>query len=162
MTGRFLIATLCLAGMSAPAFAALAPRDSWGKAGVSLDQYRADAVMCGRRGYYLDVSKTSAAQTLVKASSQIENLMMGGGSNTGLDPIVMAVQGARPEQQFRAIATLQKTTVETCLSDLGYVRFRLTDAQRDQLEKLRAGTPERHAYLHSLASDPKILSTQHL
>jgi hypothetical protein len=162
MTGRFLIAALCLTGISAPALAAFAPRDSWGKAGVSLDQYRADAVMCGRRGYHLDVSGTHAAQTLVKASSQIENLMMGGGSNTGLDPIVMAVQGARPEQQFRAIATLQKTTVDGCLTDLGYVRFRLTDAQRDQLEKLRAGTPERHAYLHSLASDAKILSTQHL
>jgi hypothetical protein len=159
MTGRFPLVIACMT-LSIPAVAALAPRESWGKAGVSLEQYRADAVMCGRKAYYLDVSKTEAAQALVKASDRIESLMMGGGSNTNLDPIVMAVQGARPEQRFREIAALQKSTVATCLTDLGYVRFRLTEDQREHLEKLRAGTPERHAYLHGLASDPKILSTQ--
>ena len=160
MPGRYLLVALGIVGLAAPAFAASAPRESWGKAGVSLAQYRADAVMCGRKAYYLDVSKTEAAQALVKASDRIESLMMGGGSNTNLDPIVMAVQGARPEQRFREIAALQQSTVATCLSELGYVRFRLTHDQRERLEKLRAGTPERHAYLHGLASDPKILSTQ--
>ncbi len=152
--------------VSTAALGASAPRESWGKAGVSLDQYREDAVLCGRQAYYLDVSETPAAKALVRASSQIENLPSNINENnfqpvSGAEAIAMAVQGARPEQRFREIAALQKSTLENCLTSLGYVRFRLTEEQRDHLSKLRSGTPERHAYLHSLASDPKILSTQH-
>jgi len=150
---------------STGASGASAPRESWGKADVSLDQYREDAVLCGRQAYYLDVSNTPAAKALVRASSQIENLPSNINENnfqpvSGAEAITMAVQGARPEQRFREIAALQKSTLENCLTSLGYVRFRLTEAQRDHLSKLRGGSPERHAYLHSLASDPKILSAQ--
>ena len=146
--------------------ASSAPKESWGKAGVSLDQYREDAVMCGRQAYSLDVSDTPAAKALVRASSLIENLPSNINETalqpvSGVEAITMAVQGARPEQRFREIAVLQKSTLEKCLTSLGYVRFRLTEEQRGHLSKLHAGTPERHAYLHSLASDPKILSTQH-
>ena len=152
--------------VSTAAHAASAPRESWGKADVSLDRYREDAVLCGRQAYYLDVSDTPAAKALVRASSQIENLPSNINENalqamSGVEAITMAVQGARPEQRFREIAALQKTTLEKCLTSLGYVRFRLTEEQRDHLSTLHSGTPERHAYLHSLASDPKILSTQH-
>lgn len=151
---------------SPAALAASAPRESWGKAGVSLDRYREDAVLCGRQAYYLDVSDTLAAKALARASSQIENLPSNINETTsqpvsGAEAIAMAVQGARPEQRFREIAALQKSALEKCLTSLGYVRFRLTEEQRGHLSKLRGGTPERHAYLHSLASDPKILSTQH-
>jgi hypothetical protein len=38
------------------------PMTSWGKASVAFDTYRADAVECGREGYFADVSDTEAAK----------------------------------------------------------------------------------------------------
>src|SRR5690349_8331239 len=56
------------------AVAAPAPQESWGKPGVSFDQYRQDAVECGREGYYLDISQTADAKEFVRASRQLDTL----------------------------------------------------------------------------------------
>jgi len=150
--------------LASPADAAPAPETSWGKAGVSFDQYRQDAVECGRQGYYLDVSQTDAAKTLVSASKQLDTVTQG--SFASMDPLEYAntqqriVQGARPQKQFHDVKKLLQSTVDQCLADRGYSKFRLTDDQRHGMKKLKLGSPERHDYLYRLATNPAVLAAQ--
>jgi hypothetical protein len=157
-------APFLLIALASPAIAAPGPEASWGKAGVPFDQYRQDAVECGREGYYLDVSQTDAAKTLVGASKQLDAVTSSGFAS--VDPVEYAntqqriVYGARPDKQFRDIKHLLQAKVDQCLTGRGYTKFRLTDDQRRSMKKLKVGSPERHAYLYSLASNPTVLATQ--
>lgn len=151
-----LAATLPVAALAAPA-----PTLSWGKAGVSLPTYRAESIGCAMRAYYTDVSDTHAAKNFVQGSKQIDTII-----NSGADYMDAAtsighvVDGVNPDRGIREIKQFQLDLVAKCLLDHGYHRFRLTDDQRKHLEKLKAGSDARHAYLHRLASDPEILSAQ--
>jgi hypothetical protein len=161
------LAGLCLA---APAFAGSKPNPvSWGKIGVSFEQYRQDAVDCTREGYYLDVSGTEAAQTLKRASSQIENNEVnlynpyGSSWPTQVDIVTRSdaiAQGTRPDKRFKEVRALQEDAVAKCLIERGYKRFTLTRDEQDHLAHLKAGSDARHQYLYSLAVNPKILSAQ--
>ena len=72
---RRLFAVSTFVGLIAfPAFAAPAPQESWGKAGVSLAQYRQDLLECGLKGHYTDVSNTQDAKVLVDASRQLDTM----------------------------------------------------------------------------------------
>ena len=155
-----LLATFLVATTASAALAAPAPQVSWGKAGITLDQYRQDALECGLKGHYTDVSQTQDAKVLARASGRLENLP------TTLDPMDYAVtQGhiiasARPDLRFRNVKnTLESTTAE-CLVERGYSRFTLTDEQRHALTKLKVGSDQRRAYLYSLASNPAVLQNQ--
>ncbi len=169
MIGRYLLVGLCAVTLSTSAIAASEPRESWGKAGVSLDQYRSDAVTCATRAYYQDVAQTDGAKRLAAASRQIDTLasqVSGGGSypyyaDPAVTAIARTVDAARPDKAYREVGALQQATLDTCLSQLGYIRFRLTEEQRQQLGRLHNGSDQRRAYLHSLASDPAILAAQH-
>ncbi|WP_116092188.1 hypothetical protein [Sphingomonas crusticola] len=163
---------IALPGVAA---AAPAPALSWGKPRVSLATYRAEAIGCGMRAYYTDVSDTKAAQSFVEGTRRID-ATLGASSATPLPGVSSAqaaqdaignyttvqqiVHSVHPEEGFQEIKDLQGSLVAKCLIDHGYHRFHLTDAQRKRLEKLKVGSEERHAYLHKLASDPEILSTQ--
>src|SRR5690242_6286506 len=46
--------------------------ESWGKAGVSFDQYRADAIECGRAGVQLDIANSEPVKVLKRGTSQME------------------------------------------------------------------------------------------
>ena len=46
---------------------------SWGKAGVTLTQYRADAIACGQNAAATDLSNTDPAKALVIGSRLIGN-----------------------------------------------------------------------------------------
>ena len=169
MIGRYLLAGVCAVTLSTSAFSASEPRESWGKAGVSLIQYQDDAVACASRAYYQDVAQTDGAKRLVEASRRIDSLASfatGVGqpyfTNPAVTAIARTVEAARPDKAYREVAALQQSTLDTCLSQRGYVRFRLTEDQRQRLGKLRNGSPERRAYLHSLASDAAILAAQHI
>jgi hypothetical protein len=70
------------------------------------------------------------------------------------------VQAARVDVQIKGVGQLLQSTVDNCLIDHGYRRFRLTAEQQRHLRKLRQGSPERHAYLFSLASDPRVMAAQ--
>lgn len=70
------------------------------------------------------------------------------------------VQGARLDVQLKRTGARLQSAIDTCLANHGYRRFRLTDEQQRHLRKLRRGSPERHAYLFSLASDPRVLEQQ--
>lgn len=68
--------------------------------------------------------------------------------------------GARPERQIAALKVAMEDIVAQCLIDRGYSRYVLTPEQRKALRKMRKGSDRRHAYLHSLASDPVVLEQQ--
>src|SRR5438309_11050074 len=92
------IALLSLAYTAA--LAAPAPTQSWGKVGISLAQYRQDALECGLKGYYTDVSQTEAAKTLGTASRRLDNLSVGGvaataGENAIDEEVLFANQSQR-------------------------------------------------------------------
>jgi hypothetical protein len=65
-----------------------------------------------------------------------------------------------PERQIAKAGDLMKAALEHCLAGRGYVRFRLTGAQRHRLAKLAPGSEARRAYLFSLASNADILARQ--
>ena len=161
------------------ASAAPAPQDSWGKAGVSLAQYRQDAVDCAVQGYNLDISKTEDAQAFVRASRQLDNIPGGAtiaetttpGSPNDNSINVMVdfsiaqqhiIDSVRPEQRFKNIKQMQIGKVDECLVQRGYSKFRLTDEQRHRLSKLKFGSEQRREYLYELASNPSILASQKL
>ena len=177
---RLLALSLCLV-FATSAAAAPAPNESWGKAGVTFDQYRQDAVECGREGYYLDISETADAKEFVKASRQLDTLNgMASPTTNNVNPNGQVspnsvdqaarfaatqqhiIENVRPDQRFRNLQQTLQSTTDNCLIKRGYSRFSLTDDQRRRLRKLKVGSEERHAYLFRLASDPTILTKQAL
>jgi hypothetical protein len=151
---------LSILAVAIPASAQAAPI-SWGRAGISLVQYRADAVECGRLGANTDISKEPATQAIVAAERFTErNLNV---PVIGPDAVQEQALMARRIPPARKLAEAQSAMLsqtEKCLTRLGYSRFTLTSEQSRRLGRLRPGTPERHAYLHALASDPAVLAKQ--
>ena len=164
-----LLITACGVATAADAQRRQTPIVTWGKAGVSLDEYRADSIACASEAYYLDVSSTTAAQQLVSASRQLQTIEdtrprpmnMDESISYGAD-IGNTLNHYRPDRQFEAIEDIQQQTLDTCLTQRGYHQFRLTDSQRQELRRLDRGTEERRAYLHSLAADAEVLRQQSL
>ena len=76
------------------------------------------------------------------------------------ESIQRALLLAAPEVQWERAARIMQGELEKCLTERGYVKFHLTKAQAHRLKKLEAASLERRAYLHSLASDPKVLEAQ--
>lgn len=162
---------LTLAALSStPAFATDARVTSWGNSGVSFEQYRRDAVECGRQGYYLDVSDTEAAHVFREASHKLDSndtdlaaAAMAGDRDRTMNIVASSsriVEGTRPQKRLREVRDLLAETVAACLTGRGYRRFQLTSAQQARLHRLPVGSPERHSYLYSLASDARVLGAQ--
>lgn len=171
-THALLAAALMLAQAPAPASAA-EPIDTWGKAGVSFEEYRDDAITCGRTAHYADVSQTEHARAFAEATRRLEaaddHSMGPAGASAADDAYRMAEIGARserirssirPEKRLRELKAALVSIVERCLEERGYSRFRLTVEQEQALNRLAKGSPERHAYLHRLASDPSVVAGQ--
>jgi len=68
----FAFAALVAALFAVPLTAARTEAVSWGKAGISIDQYRTDSITCGRAGYYAGVSNTDAAHVFKAATGQLQ------------------------------------------------------------------------------------------
>lgn len=62
---------------------ATTPSISWGKPGVSFENYRADAIACARAAYDLDVGGTEAAAILRDASRKIDTIAETGVPDSG-------------------------------------------------------------------------------
>ena len=150
-----LIALAAAVGLSAAAAAATRPALSWGKAGVSYEEYRADATACLRAAVATDLTGTEPAEALVLASRRIETAM-----NTDPWSVAEVTDMARPDLSIRQARDIIQGRLNHCLVEHGYHRFRLTDEQRRQLNRFSLRQPERQVYLHSLASDPQILASQ--
>ena len=176
-------AVMLLAFTTAPALAAPAPETSWGKAGVSLADYRADATRCLTLVEHMDLRGTEPANALASGTRRIDSIYaQAGGEFGGAGPpvgqggpagqaaasnavqpgsqVMNVVEFTRPQHRINQVRDLMRVAMDACLTELGYSRFRLTDAQREQLSHLRYGRPERHAFLHRLASDPAVLAAQ--
>jgi hypothetical protein len=148
--------------------------ESWGKAHVSFDQYRSDAVECGRAGVHIDIANTAPVQALKRGTREMEANDQGAQAySAGATPeqlmdqtVVLANQYQRIREHTRADVQVAKvkgmmlTETEACLAARGYSRFRLTGDQHRHLARLRVGKPERHEYLYRLASDPAVLTNQ--
>jgi hypothetical protein len=146
------------------------PTMSWGKPGVSYEDYRSDATICLRLAAGTDLTGTEPANALVLASRRMETIatsdftpMVGG----GFDPVINAVNAmqmarmqARPDLRIRQARDILQARLDHCLEEHGYRRFQLTDDQRRQLNHFATRPPERQVYLHSLASDPQVLAAQ--
>ena len=170
MRHLFVISLLLFASSAA---SATAPKDSWGKVGVTFGQYRQDSIDCATQGYYTDVADSNAAKTLVVASRRLDNLSGAGVAVApGADPMDQAIQfandnqrivdQARPDKQFSDVKNILQSVVEECLTGRGYSKFRLTDVQRRRLTKMKFGSEKRREYLYSLASNPSVLRKQAL
>lgn len=172
VTGSRRIAVGIALLLTGAATAAEPPRTSWGRADVGFDQYRTDAIACGRAGLGTDIADLKAVKTLAAASQQIDTLLqVPRGTVTAdgtIDPVALntaqqvarTVESANPRARIKEVRAALLSTVEQCLTARGYVRFDLTDEQRRQLRVLKPGSPERHAYLHALASNPGVLERQ--
>lgn len=178
---RHLFAVSLAAVAATSAVAAPAPKESWGKAGITLAQYRQDALDCGLQGHYTDISKTDDARAFVQASRQLDTVTTGGAtapittqinatgpnSTNAADQLVEyanqqnhIVDSVHADQRFRNIKKMLVSNTDQCLMSRGYAKFVLTDEQRHRLTKLKAGSDERREYLYSLASNPAVLQTQ--
>jgi hypothetical protein len=142
---------------------------TWGKAGVSLDEYRADSIACASEAYYLDVSNTTAAQRLVAASRQLQTIEDTRPRPTRMDEAIgygadigNTINHYRPDRQFEAIEEIQQQSLDSCLIHRGYHQFRLTESQQQHLRRLDRGSDQRRLYLHSLATDAEVLRQQSL
>ncbi|HSG35034.1 MAG TPA: hypothetical protein VLA37_10900 [Sphingomonadaceae bacterium] len=167
------ILTASLAAAASPVSAERKPVDSWGRAGVSFENYREDAIECATIGYYADVSETEQAKQFVRASKRLEatdDYSLGPPGASAADDMTRMVnqaamsdrivQSIRPERKMKELHSGMLYLVEQCLVERGYSQFRLTEEQQEQLRDLKKGSDERHRFLHSLASDPSILADQ--
>ena len=166
--------------IAASVAAAPAPKESWGKAGITLAQYRQDSLECGLKGYYTDISKTDDAKAFVNASKQLDAITSGasapmtlGGNATGpdatngLDQMAQyadeqqhIVDNVRPDERFKSIKHTLESATDQCLVSRGYSKFELTEDQRHALRHLKAGSDQRREYLYRLASNPAVLQGQ--
>jgi hypothetical protein len=177
---RMLVVAACIMVVAAsPAAARLVSAGygkSWGKAGVSLEQYRADSVACGRLAAGTDLRGTDPAEALViatrlidngdegsQAAAKIANSQAGGAPVSVIDlagPSLLVDQMVNPGRQISKAADILHSTLDQCLTERGYRRFHLTSDQMRRLSKLPLGSDARRSYLHSLASNPQILARQ--
>jgi len=157
-----VIATVMILPAS-PTAAADKPFVSWGRAGVDFETYRNDSIECAGSAYFADVSETEQAQAFVRGTTRMESI-----DGLPLDPIEMAARYAeiersvRPERRMEQLERGLQQILEDCLIERGYAQFSLTDEQREQLSDLKKGSPERHQFLHALASNPEVLKAQAL
>ncbi|KRA62594.1 hypothetical protein ASD89_22620 [Caulobacter sp. Root656] len=152
--------TLWIAALMLPAAAqaeAGQPYISWGKAGVSFEQYRSDSVACGTRGATRDMREQQAFKDVVHGTNFQDSALERGDAVE----YVMIYQ-----RNFRgSIPTLQKfmvNDVEECLVDRGYSPFALNREQTKQLYKYEKGSQERFHYLYQISIDPEVLRGQKL
>jgi hypothetical protein len=162
MPPLFMLGLSALALASSPAFAAGKRADqSWGRPGVSLATYHNDALDCANRACGVQVERRPYGP----ASSAWAGVFLPSAIWTSLTPgripvyTTTYVEGYRHAARMDTVDQLQ-AVVDSCLTERGYQRFRLTSAQLRTLRHLRAGSAEREQYLHSLGSDARVLGAQ--
>ena len=149
---------------------------SWGKAGVSMADYRLDSAQCiieGSSGGPTQGSDASASKS-TNPNQTSDTTGSQGGTNgpagTSGGGAIVYSGSASPEDANQAAIQVrdrqlaakraQKMAMEQCLVSRGYKRFSLTPEQAAHLAKLPEGSAERRAYLHGLGSDPAVIAAQ--
>lgn len=137
------------------------PEISWGRVDVPFDTYRTDAIACGRLGANADIADQPATAAFVAAERSSDRTL--NASLAGADTIreqTMVRQRLNSQKRVAELQNVHLTATERCLTRLGYRRFILTKDQTRALRRLQPGTAARHAYLHALAGDATVLTSQ--
>lgn len=153
--------------------AATAPDVSWGKPGVAYEDYRRDAAACGTRGATTSMKGQAEYDAVIlglgRQDSDIDNDLYTPPNAFREDQTVKlardyALNGARsrPEPKIKRLQAFLAQQVTACLSDKGYVPFRLTPKQSAVLNTYKKGSDARFRFLHGLASDEAVLRRQRL
>lgn len=147
-----ILAAAALAGCAT----ADAPATSWGKAGVGMDAFLADAAYCanstaGVRGERVLLVQGPAGITTSVDKNNSE------ASNQSLDAMLGQAEAVR-RAQIQADRRARQQAHDQCLAEKGYREFHLTRAQRAHVASLPEGSPERAAYLHQLGADPAVIA----
>jgi len=124
---------------------------SWGQPGATFEFYEDATLECLAR----------AAKFTPDLSGETP---MAQAPTTSLDSMDAMISQAWVVEnaQIREARRQRQGVIDACLTELGFVKFGLTDAQLAVLDALPRGTEERKHYLHSLGSDPAILRAQGL
>ena len=134
---------------------------SWGRAGVSLAAYHGDALYCANRAYGVNVQM----RPIGPMGTGYAGIALPAAVWTSLTPGRIPVYTTTYAEAYRHAALLDtieqlQAVVDSCLTERGYRRFRLTSAQMRTLRTLPQGSAERERYLPSLGSDAQVLSAQ--
>ena len=177
MVSRIVAFGTIAALLAAPAIARGKPGNvSWGKPNVPYASYNQDSQQCANRAFGVNAQmlpKTAEALGAIQAMnlysffSYWESRDHGGGTYAAaaVRPDRVPFRNTSYTSLFQHSAYVDvveqlQAVVDRCLVERGYHKFRLTNAQMDRLQRLKAGTAEREHYLHSLGSDPSVLATQ--
>lgn len=154
MRSTLLILILTLIASTGTAMAAKRPpTTTWGKSGISFDDYRRDARDCALQGAKADIRKWQPTKSVVAATREQDRIL----ENQTLSPNNPMIDYAMVyHRSIRGnVAEVQQTMVgvlETCLIDRGYREVVLDRGQERQLRKLKWGTEARARYLYALAT----------
>jgi hypothetical protein len=163
MTFRLAVTGMAALALAAAPALAVGKRsnESWGRAGISFDQYRSDALECGNRAYGVQVQMRPVGPLASGWLSVVLPASVWTSLTPGRIPIYTTtyVEAYRNAARIDTVEQLQ-AVVDSCLVDRGYQRFRLTSAQMRRLRQLEPGSAERQQFLHSLGSDAQVLQTQ--
>ena len=143
---------------------------SWGKPGVSLEQYRADAVQCALEASSYDITQAPVGQKLLAYNKGRERARlyawMQAPTQWGSDGPFLVRSSPWLEHfedtVYLETRDLQYDVLGRCLRERGYRQFRLTAQQIKTLDGLQRGSEARRTYLHRLASDPVVMAHQSL
>ncbi len=135
-----------------------APATSWGKVGISMTDFLADAAFCAQ----------ASADVRAQREVLIQSRQTGGGSATpgsseaaqASNDALLAAANDQRNAQVHADARARQAAHDQCLRDRGYTQFRLTAEQRTHLDAFPADSQERRNYLYQLGRDPSVLQTQ--
>ena len=165
------------------------PVTSWGKAGISMLDYRTDSGQCALIGatYGYDGSGTRTAGTITGQNAGVPPLPPSGaaaassaasggtgatnagsrnspGASTSRDDATVSDYANRAAMQQRteemAAQRARNDALKFCLASRGYTEFELTREQRAKLAQLPRGSDERRDYLYSLATNADVLNAQ--
>jgi hypothetical protein len=150
--GFAVVMGIMLASSGAAQAADRPPIESWGKSGVTFDQYRADSVECAKIGYFRDVSQDEPAKRFIRGFETADRLMNFPSPADGGDDWMLSVRRTQPDRQKRLLHGIQVGDVERCLGSKGYQKFSLTAGEAKMLAAYPRGSEARHRYLHTLAA----------
>ncbi|MBV8688139.1 MAG: hypothetical protein JOZ90_03075 [Alphaproteobacteria bacterium] len=122
---------------------------SWGKPDVGYAEYRLDSNQCSNAAFDTKLTFDEIAHVARAAGAMSADLF----SYARAREIVVHAATVTVEDQLQA-------SVDRCLIDRGYTRFRLTAEQSRALARLKPGGEPRQHFLHRLASDGAVLSRQ--
>jgi hypothetical protein len=163
MTFRLVTVTvlgLALIGAPADALKVKKKDESWGKPGVTLAQYRADANECAGITYRAPITLHP-----LPALSGYGGMFLPVALWTHFTPgkaqlyNTTIVEGLK-HAAWMDISEQLQAVLDQCLIEKGYSRFRLSSEQMDQLGHLKPMSPERLQFLYRLGSDANVVTAQ--